>query len=174
MKKDKKFMSFTSYDTSSQRSRTCRVDFDEIHTIHNNTTSIDLPSGRIEIRDKVRNVPQQIAWAFSVGCLFLSTQCWNDGEIYGKRDGLSSIFSGSLRSISTRFSDVTTDDGTISDRVRGKERMSFGKIRRNRKRLKKRRMSASFSFLLACGLRLDNFGSVSNLSSISKNGLTYI
>lgn len=127
--------------------------------ISNGTASVDLPSGRIVVKDKPQLIPQHISWLFSVGCLFLSIQN-NIGfnGIFGinaAHSSVNSLFSGSVRSSSTQLSMGTEDSNSIG-KSRSKERLSLVKMRKNRRQLKRRKMSTSFTFLLACGLSVDS------------------
>ena len=160
-----------TYNTLNKRCDTIEVRADEMQKICNGTTTIDLPSGGIMVRDGIKNVSDHLSWAFSVGCLFLSIQCQRFFD-FGSGQELDSVLSGSVGSLSTCVSDAPTDEGSVVVRKRSKSRISLIKMKRNRSQEKRRRMSASFTFLLACGLKIDFADPVASYcSSVSSTRL---
>jgi hypothetical protein len=112
--------------------------------------AVDLPTGRMTIDACVEPLAEYIALAFTVGILFVAIQ-----KTSFQLEPADSYPTGSIRStLSTprRGSPVPSETSGRSGTSR-----NLAKARQQKKKAatKRRKMSASFTFLLACGLQVD-------------------
>lgn len=119
--------------------------------------TIDLPTGRLSVDSTCEWLPEQITWAFCVGTLYVIAQksslSLSSSSVAASR--LSSLLAGSVRSVQwSSTSDLEVE--SISSAKKSKS-SSGGKthVISQKKLAKRRKMSASFTFLLACGLQID-------------------
>lgn len=123
---------------------------DELQNITCGQVSIDMPTGKLTVQAECEELAEYLTLAFSVGMLFVTCQRRSMSAMpYGTPNG-------SVRSSHSfgSFGDIPTGD------IPKEPKRSFGrfsaKSHMNRKKLNKRRkMSASFTFLLASGLQID-------------------
>ena len=149
-------LSIFRFDTC--RVQTVHVRDDELQTINIDNVSIDLPIGRVTIAAGCRLLAEHVALAFAVGSIFVQCQ---------RTAALSAVAwpgDGSVRSVrSTRSIDSCESAGSKSlpGKTLGVARLSVKRRLSEKKRSRRRKISASFTFLLACGLRIDQAVNVS-------------
>lgn len=121
---------------------------DELQIIKSDVIAVDLPTGRLTIDSACDWLPEQITWAFCAGTLFVVAQ---------KTSAVpypSSLSTGSVRSAQwSSVSDPEVD--SIGTAATKKSKLSAKAHIQQKKMAKRRKMSASFTFLLACGLQID-------------------
>lgn len=122
---------------------------DELQSIKSDVIAVDLPTGRLTVDSACDWLPEQITWAFCAGTLFVVAQ---------KTSAVpypSSLSTGSVRSAQwSSVSDPEVDSiGTAATKKSSK--LSAKAHIQQKKMAKRRKMSASFTFLLACGLQID-------------------
>ena len=107
---------------------------------------IDLPTGKITVAGTTPSLPETVTLAVCVGVLFV--MCQRRAIL-----GFSSV--KSYRSVggASMMTDTSSTAGSVNKRrmMRQSPKLS----RKNYRRTNRRKMSASFTFLLACGLQVD-------------------
>lgn len=143
---------------------------DELQIIKTETVTIDLPTGRLSVDSTCEWLPEQITWAFCVGTLYVVAQKTASSAASATASRPSSLLAGSVRSV--QFSSSASDPevesiGTsattsaAAKKSKSSSNSSSGGGGRTphavsqKKLAKRRKMSASFTFLLACGLQID-------------------
>ncbi|ESO05251.1 hypothetical protein HELRODRAFT_191424 [Helobdella robusta] len=173
---------FKTYNSKTKHMKIIEIQEDEIQSFSNDHVSVDLPTGKITITSHAENVPENIVWAFCVGCLYISSQkssncntsMSSSHSILGLNSSSMSKINagGSVKSSSGR---VSLSDGTATDESssgkKTRKRISLQQQRQNRKQIRKRKMSLSFTFLLACGFRIET--SVNNTVFSNNNNNNY-
>ena len=135
-----------------------------MQTIKLEQVTIDMPTGRVMLGTTCNEPAESIALAFCVGVLFLA--CQRQAVMAPTAPSLS----GSVRSLS-QIKMATGSDSR--DAISGSEslqqalakhgggstgaRMGAKTKLQQRKRTRRRKMSASFTFLLACGLQIESY-----------------
>ncbi len=136
-----------------------RLDFDiredELQTIRFADVRIDLPTGRVYVDSRCDSVAEFVTLAFTVGSLFVTCQ----KKVSMNFPIMAAIGTGSVRSVKSAHSDGTLDFDNDSNSMSSGNKGSGGFARlsakvRNKKLSRRRKLSASFSFLLACGLQV--------------------
>lgn len=121
---------------------------DELQSIKSDVITVDLPTGRLTVDSACEWLPEQITWAFCAGTLFVVAQ---------KTSAVpypSSLSTGSVRS--AQWSSVSDPEvESIGTAATKKSKLSAKAHIQQKKMAKRRKMSASFTFLLACGLQID-------------------
>ena len=123
---------------------------DELQTITIDNVSIDLPIGRVTIAAGCRLLAEHVALAFAVGTLFV--QCQRTAAMAA---AVSWIGDGSVRSTRSVDSSESAGSKSLQGKTLGVARLSVKRRLSEKKRSRRRKISASFTFLLACGLRID-------------------
>jgi hypothetical protein len=147
-----------TYYFSSRQIQVLEIRDDELQSIQTDAVTIDMPTGRITYSGPGDAIAESLAWSFCVGYLYVVAQ--RSSIVGGSAIGLlnNSAQTGS------RQSDAGLDSSPTAS-VSKKSRFSVKSHMLNKKMSKRRKMSASFTFLLACGLQID-----AALYSPSSNG----
>ena len=147
-----------TYYFSSRQIQVLEIRDDELQSIQTDAVTIDMPTGRITYSGPGDAIAESLAWSFCVGYLYVVAQ--RSSIVGGSAIGLlnNSAQTGSRQSDSGLDSSPTAS-------VSKKSRFSVKSHMLNKKMSKRRKMSASFTFLLACGLQID-----AALYSPSSNG----
>lgn len=136
---------------------------DEMQTIKLEQVTIDMPTGRVMLGTSCTEPAESIALAFCVGVLFLA--CQRQAVMAPSASSLS----GSVRSLSQlkmATGSESRDAISGSDKLQAAlakhgggsgARMGAKTKLQQRKRTRRRKMSASFTFLLACGLQIESY-----------------
>lgn len=121
------------------------INEDELRTIAFDDVLIDLPTGRITVAGNSPALPETLALAVCVGVLYVTCQ---------RRTLAGSQSTKSYKSIGG--TSLLIDNSSAASISKRKVKVGGGAAsRKNRRRTQKRKMSASFTFLLACGLQVD-------------------
>ena len=148
------------YDVASKAVTRYTIRDDEMQTIKLSHVTVDMPTGRITLGAGCELTAENIALAFCVGVLFLTCQ---------RKAIMTSPLSGSVRSLSQiklagDNASESTLSGLDSSSAAAAHSSKYAASRFNaksklqqRKRTRRRKMSASFTFLLACGLQVESF-----------------
>ena len=150
------------YDVASKAVTRYTVRDDEMQTIKLNHVTVDMPTGRLTLGTSCEHSAENIALAFCVGVLFLTCQhkaVMTSATLSGSVRSLSQVKLAAAGAADDNASETTASGGqesgqskyTTSSRFNAKNKLQ------QRKRTRRRKMSASFTFLLACGLQVESF-----------------
>ena len=126
---------------------------DEMQSLKLEHVTVDMPTGRLTLGPSCDEMAENITLALCAGILFLSCQ---------KKAIMIPALSGSVKSLNKlkAFEALDTSNSvsvTLNKAVQPTSRFNSKLKLQNRKRARRRKISASFTFLLACGLQIDSY-----------------
>ena len=127
---------------------------DEMQSLKLQHVTVDMPTGRLTLGPSCDEMAETITLALCAGIMFLSCQ---------KKAIMMPALNGSVKSLNKLKAFEAIDNNsnsasvTLNKPAPPTSRFNSKLKLQNRKRTRRRKISASFTFLLACGLQIDSY-----------------